>query len=147
MHLPGYEGSKPVRVGNAAANQFQLDVFGELLDAAYRGRELSGSLVASGWDRQQTLLSYLEEIWREPDEGIWEVRGPRRQFTHSKVMAWVGFDRAIKTVEHQGAEGDVERWRRARDEIHAEVCERAYDPERARSPSTTGRRSWTPPPC
>jgi GH15 family glucan-1,4-alpha-glucosidase len=129
-HLPGYEDSKPVRVGNAAANQFQLDVFGELLDAAYRGRELTGSLVASGWDRQQTLLAYLEEIWREPDEGIWEVRGPRRHFTHSKVMAWVGFDRAIKTVEHQGAEGDVERWRRVRDEIHDEVTKLAYDPKR-----------------
>jgi GH15 family glucan-1,4-alpha-glucosidase len=129
-HLPGYEGSKPVRVGNAASNQFQLDVFGELLDAAYRGRELTGSLIASGWDRQRSLLAYLEEIWREPDEGIWEVRGPRRQFTHSKVMAWVGFDRAIKTVEHQGAEGDVDRWRRVRDEIHAEVTNHAYDPER-----------------
>ncbi len=129
-HLPGYEGSKPVRVGNAASNQFQLDVFGELLDAAYRGRELTGELAASGWERQVALLGYLEEIWREPDEGIWEVRGPRRQFTHSKVMAWVGFDRAIKTVENQGAEGDVERWRRVREEIHEQVCEQGYDPER-----------------
>jgi GH15 family glucan-1,4-alpha-glucosidase len=128
--LPGYEDSKPVRVGNAAADQFQLDVFGELLDAAYRGRELTGELVERGWERQQALLAYLEEIWREPDEGIWEVRGPRRHFTHSKVMAWVGFDRAIKTVEHQGAEGDIDRWRRVRDEIHEQVCEEGYDAKR-----------------
>ena len=129
-HLPGYEDSKPVRVGNAAAEQFQLDVFGELLDAAYRGRELTGSLVQSGWARQTGLLAYLEEIWQEPDEGIWEVRGPRRHFTHSKVMAWVGFDRAIKTVERQGAQGDVERWKRVRQEIHHQVCTEAYDSER-----------------
>ena len=129
-HLPGYEGSKPVRVGNAAADQFQLDVFGELLDAAYRGRDLTGQLAASGWERQIALLDYLEEVWREPDEGIWEVRGPRRQFTHSKVMAWVGFDRAVKTVENQGAPGDADRWRRVRDEIHEQVCEEGYDAER-----------------
>ncbi len=83
-----------------------------------------------GWARQRGLLAYLEEIWREPDEGIWEVRGPRRHFTHSKVMAWVGFDRAIKTVERQGAEGDVERWQRVRQEIHHQVCSEGYDPER-----------------
>jgi len=130
-HLPGYEGSKPVRVGNAASQQFQLDVFGELLDAAYRGRQLTGSLVASGWARQISLLNYLEEIWREADEGIWEVRGPRRHFTHSKVMAWVGFDRAIKTLEHHPkAEGDPDRWRRIRDEIHADVIANGYDPKR-----------------
>jgi GH15 family glucan-1,4-alpha-glucosidase len=129
-HLPGYEDSKPVRVGNAAADQFQLDVFGELLDAAYRGRELTGQLAESGWERQVALLAYLEEIWREPDEGIWEVRGPRRHFTHSKVMAWVGFDRAIKTVENQGAPGDADRWRRVRDEIHEQVCKQGYDAER-----------------
>ena len=129
-HLPGYGGSKPVRVGNAAADQFQLDVFGELLDAAYRGRDLTGQLAASGWERQIALLDYLEEVWREPDEGIWEVRGPRRQFTHSKVMAWVGFDRAVKTVENQAAPGDADRWRRVRDEIHEQVCEEGYDAER-----------------
>ncbi|MBM3667391.1 MAG: glycoside hydrolase family 15 protein [Actinobacteria bacterium] len=129
-HLPGYEGSAPVRVGNAAANQFQLDVFGEVLDAAYRGREMTGQLVKEGWDRQRGMLDYLEEIWREPDEGIWEVRGPRRHFTHSKVMAWVGFDRAVKTVERRGADGDVEHWRRIRDEIHEQVCDQGYDSER-----------------
>jgi GH15 family glucan-1,4-alpha-glucosidase len=125
--LPGYLGSKPVRVGNAASDQFQLDVFGELLDAAFRGRELAGRLVEAGWQRQRALLGHLERIWREPDEGIWEVRGPRRHFTHSKVMAWVGFDRAIRTVEGHGAPGDVEHWREVRDEIHEQVCEEGYD--------------------
>jgi GH15 family glucan-1,4-alpha-glucosidase len=128
--LPGYLGSQPVRVGNAASEQFQLDVFGELLDAAYRGRELTGVLLGAGWQRQQTLLKHLEGIWRDPDEGIWEVRGPRRHFTHSKVMAWVGFDRAVKTVEGHGAEGDVEHWRAVRDQIHDQVCEEGYDAAR-----------------
>jgi GH15 family glucan-1,4-alpha-glucosidase len=128
--LPGYLGSQPVRIGNAASGQFQLDVYGELLDAAYRGRELTGTLIVAGWERQRALLRYLEEIWREPDEGIWEVRGPRRHFTHSKVMAWVGFDRAIKTIENHGAEGDVEHWREVRDEIHSQVCDEGYDPAR-----------------
>jgi GH15 family glucan-1,4-alpha-glucosidase len=128
--LPGYLGSSPVRVGNAASNQFQLDVYGELLDAAYRGRELTGTLLAAGWRRQTTLLKHLEGIWREPDEGIWEVRGPRRHFTHSKVMAWVGFDRAVKTIEQRGAEGDVEHFRQVRDEIHDQVCDEGYDAAR-----------------
>jgi GH15 family glucan-1,4-alpha-glucosidase len=128
--LPGFLGSKPVRVGNAAANQFQLDVFGELLDAAYHGRELTGTLLDAGWRRQRVLLAHLEKIWREPDEGIWEVRGPRRHFTHSKVMAWVAFDRAVKTVEIHDAAGDVEHWRAVRDEIHDQVCTEGYDSAR-----------------
>jgi GH15 family glucan-1,4-alpha-glucosidase len=128
--LPGYLGSKPVRVGNAASNQFQLDLFGELLDAAYRGRELTGMLREAGWQRQRALLRHLEEVWRDPDEGIWEVRGPRRHFTHSKVMAWVAFDRAVKTIENAGAEGDLGRFRRIRDEIHDQVCTEGYDKAR-----------------
>ena len=128
--LPGYLGSSPVRVGNAAANQFQLDVFGELLDAAYHGRELTGQLLAAGWQRQSTLLRHLEGIWREPDEGIWEVRGPRRHFTHSKVMAWVAFDRAVRTIEKHDAPGDIDHLRAVRDEIHEQVCDQAFDPAR-----------------
>jgi len=128
--LPGYLGSSPVRIGNAASDQFQLDVFGELLDAAYRGRELTGQFLAAGWQRQTALLRHLEGIWREPDEGIWEVRGPRRHFTHSKVMAWVGFDRAVKTIEQHGAEGDVDHLREVRDEIHKQVCDEGYDSAR-----------------
>ena len=129
--LPGYLGSKPVRVGNAASDQFQLDLFGELLDAAYRGRELSGQIRSAGWQRQRTLLAHLEKVWGDPDEGIWEVRGPRRQFTHSKVMAWVAFDRAVKTIESTPeAEGDGERFRRVRDEIHDQVCTDGYDAAR-----------------
>jgi GH15 family glucan-1,4-alpha-glucosidase len=129
--LPGYEDSAPVRIGNAASRQVQLDVYGELLDAMHRVRQFQGRVVHPvAWDRQTVTLDQLESVWRQPDEGIWEVRGPRRHFTHSKVMAWVAFDRMIKAVEQFGAEGEVERWRQVRDEIHAEVCERGYDAER-----------------
>jgi GH15 family glucan-1,4-alpha-glucosidase len=128
--LPGYEGSKPVRVGNAASEQFQLDVYGEMLDAAHRGRVLAGRADEQGWERQLAVLDYLEEAWREPDEGIWEVRGPRRHFTHSKVMAWVGFDRAIQAIERFDLPGPVDRWRLLRDEIHTQVCRRGYDRDR-----------------
>jgi GH15 family glucan-1,4-alpha-glucosidase len=128
--LPGYEGSKPVRIGNAASEQFQLDVMGELLDAADRARQLIGEVDPLGWERQVAAIRHLESVWREPDEGIWEVRGPRRHFTHSKVMAWVAFDRLVGAAEEFGLDGDVDRWRELRGEIHAEVCERAYDPKR-----------------
>jgi GH15 family glucan-1,4-alpha-glucosidase len=128
--LPGYLGSQPVRVGNAAADQFQLDLFGELLDAAYRARELSGQIREAGWRRQRVLLAHLERVWRDPDEGIWEVRGPRRHFTHSKVMTWVAFDRAVKTIEQNDAEGDVDRYRGLREEIHEQVCAEGYDAAR-----------------
>ena len=129
--LPGYEGSAPVRIGNAAHEQFQLDVYGELLDAAHGIRELHGSVIdPDAWHRQTAALAHLEGVWRDPDAGIWEVRGPRRHFTHSKVMAWVAFDRMIIAVEQFGAEGEVERWRAIRDEIHDEVCKQAYDSER-----------------
>jgi GH15 family glucan-1,4-alpha-glucosidase len=129
--LPGYEGSSPVRIGNAASAQFQLDVYGELLDAAHHAREFSGRVMdPDAWERQKVILAHLETVWRRPDQGIWEVRGPQRHFTHSKVMTWVAFDRMIKAVERFDADGDVDRWRAIRDEIHADVCEHAYEGER-----------------
>jgi GH15 family glucan-1,4-alpha-glucosidase len=128
--LPGYEGSKPVRVGNAASDQFQLDVYGEILDAAHRAREVAQALDPRGWRGQIALVGFVEGAWQEPDEGIWEVRGPRRHFTHSKVMAWVAMDRAVRTVENFGAEGPVDRWRELRDVIHADVLEKGYDEKR-----------------
>ncbi|MGH2933197.1 MAG: glycoside hydrolase family 15 protein [Gaiellaceae bacterium] len=127
--LPGYQGSEPVRVGNAASEQFQLDVYGEVMDALYQARVHGLALTKEAWSLQMTLLEYLERIWREPDEGIWEIRGERRQFVHSKVMAWVAFDRAVRSVETQPVDGPVERWREIRDEIHADVCERGFDAE------------------
>jgi GH15 family glucan-1,4-alpha-glucosidase len=128
--LPGYEGATPVRIGNAAAEQFQLDVYGELMDALLQAREAGLEPDEHAWRLQTALVSYLATVWREPDEGIWEVRGPRRHFVHSKVMAWVAVDRAIKTVERFDLEGPVDRWRALRDQIHAEVCERGFDAER-----------------
>ncbi|MSO41244.1 MAG: glycoside hydrolase family 15 protein [Solirubrobacterales bacterium] len=128
--LPGYEGSKPVRIGNAASRQFQLDVYGEVLDMAHRGRERVGKVHPDNWRRNVVTLDYLEEVWRDPDEGIWEVRGPRQHFVHSKMMAWVAFDRAVTAVEHYGAEGPLERWKRTAKLIHDDVCEHGYDAER-----------------
>jgi GH15 family glucan-1,4-alpha-glucosidase len=125
--LAGYEGSAPVRVGNAASEQLQVDVFGEVIDALYQARAHGLALEKPAWALQLKLLEHLERIWREPDEGIWEIRGERRHFVHSKVMAWVAFDRAVRSVETQGVEGPVDRWREARDEIHAEACERGFD--------------------
>jgi GH15 family glucan-1,4-alpha-glucosidase len=124
--LNGYESSKPVRVGNAAADQLQLDVYGEVADALHHARAGGLQHLAAAWEFQQSLLAHLETVWRSPDDGIWEVRGERRHFTHSKVMAWVAFDRAIKSVEMFGLNGPVERWRRIRAEIHEEVCRRAF---------------------
>jgi GH15 family glucan-1,4-alpha-glucosidase len=128
--LGGYEGAKPVRIGNAAAEQFQLDVYGELAATMYECRR--AGLEASGdeWAMSRALHQALETLWRQPDDGIWEVRGPRRHFTHSKMMAWVAFDRAVKSVEEFGLEGPVDRWRLARDEVHAEVCREGYNAER-----------------
>ena len=128
--LPGYEGSSPVRVGNAASEQFQLDVYGEVMDAGHIGRETTGVLEPQRWVRERATLDFLESAWREPDEGIWEVRGPRRHFTHSKVMAWVAFDRAVQAVERWNADGPVDRWRSIRQEIHDEVCREGFDSER-----------------
>ncbi|HEX4930110.1 MAG TPA: glycoside hydrolase family 15 protein [Gaiellaceae bacterium] len=127
--LAGYEGSKPVRVGNGASDQFQLDVYGEVMDVLHQARRREIEPGDESWALQRVLLANLERRWREPDEGIWEVRGPRRHFTHSKVMAWVALDRAVKAVEDYGRDGEVDRWRRVRDEIHAEVLESGYDDE------------------
>jgi len=128
--LPGYEGSKPVRIGNAASEQFQLDVYGEVLGVAFLGTTVLGRVEARLWPRWRMAVEYVETIWREPDDGIWETRGPRRHFTYSKVMAWVVFDRAVRLAEQFGLEAPLERWKTIRDEIHSEVCERGYDPER-----------------
>jgi GH15 family glucan-1,4-alpha-glucosidase len=127
--LPGYAGSRPVRVGNAAVNQVQLDVYGEILDALYLAHQHGFPTTERGVAIGQAALGHLAAIWREPDEGIWEVRGPPQHFTHSKVMAWVAFDRAIKILESSKAEGPIEVWRRLRDEIHEDVCRNGFDPE------------------
>jgi GH15 family glucan-1,4-alpha-glucosidase len=128
--LPGYEGSAPVRIGNAASDQFQLDVYGELMDALLQAREGGLEAEDAAWRLQLALMDYLEQSWDRPDEGIWEVRGKRRHFTHSKVEAWVAFDRAVKMVEKCRQEGPADRWRALRDQIHKEVCEQAWDGER-----------------
>jgi GH15 family glucan-1,4-alpha-glucosidase len=128
--LPGYESSQPVRVGNAAASQLQLDVYGELMDALYQACKRGLAADDAAWDLQRALLSHLEKVWVQPDEGIWEVRGPPRHFTYSKVMAWVAFDRAVKMVEGMGVSGPVERWRELRERIHADVCERGFSSRR-----------------
>jgi len=128
--LPGYEGSQPVRIGNAAAGQFQLDVYGEVMSALYESTQSDDPEGGPAWELQRSLMEFLEVGWREPDDGIWEVRGPRRHFTHSKVMAWVAMDRAIKTVEEFGVDGPVERWRTVRQEIHDEVCEQGFNAAR-----------------
>ncbi|MFI5529320.1 glycoside hydrolase family 15 protein [Kitasatospora sp. NPDC051853] len=128
--LPGYEGSRPVRVGNGAANQLQLDVYGEVVEALHLAHMTGLTRNDHAHLLQLRLISYLEEHWREPDEGIWEVRGPRRHFVHSKVMAWVAVDRTIKLIEQTPTEGPLERWKELRDEIHRDVCEKGYDPER-----------------
>jgi GH15 family glucan-1,4-alpha-glucosidase len=128
--LPGYAASQPVRVGNRATQQRQLDVFGELLDTMHQAWRAGLGPGEDAWGLEKALLGFLERIWSEPDEGIWEVRGPRRQFTHSKMMAWVAFDRAVKAVEQFGREGPVARWRLARDTIHGEICAKGYDARR-----------------
>ncbi len=128
--LPGYEGSAPVRVGNAASGQLQLDVYGELSDALYRARELGMPVATHAWNVQEKVLDWLEAHWKDPDDGLWEVRGPRRHFVHSKVMAWVAIDRMVRSIEEHQLQGPVDRLRKVRDEIHAEVCDKGYDAER-----------------
>ena len=127
--LPGYENSAPVRIGNAAHSQLQLDVFGEIMDVHHQARRRGLSTNESGWEAQLAFLEHLQEIWREPDEGIWEVRGTPQQFTHSKVMAWVAFDRAIKSAETFGLDGPLDEWHTLRDEIFEEVCTKGFDAE------------------
>jgi GH15 family glucan-1,4-alpha-glucosidase len=128
--LPGYEASRPVRIGNGAYRQFQLDVYGELLDAMYQSRRIGLEPEQAAWGLEVNLVKFLESAWQKPDEGIWEVRGPQRHFTHSKVMAWVAIDRAVKAVEEFGLEGAVDRWRVLRDDIHREVCAKGFDGEK-----------------
>jgi GH15 family glucan-1,4-alpha-glucosidase len=125
--LPGYQASAPVRVGNGAYDQFQLDVFGEVLDCLHLGRRFGLVDEAGDWRIERELLARLEVVWPDPDEGIWEVRGPKRHFTHSKLMAWVAFDRALKDVERFGLEGPADRWRRLRNGLHAEICDRGFN--------------------
>jgi len=127
--LPGYEDSAPVRIGNAAVNQRQLDVYGEVIDALALGRQAGLRFDRHTWALVRALLLFLEKNWHLPDEGIWEVRGPRRHFVHSKVMAWVAFDRAVRLTE-LGQPGPTQRWREVRDRIHAEVCDQGYDARR-----------------
>jgi GH15 family glucan-1,4-alpha-glucosidase len=130
--LAGYENSRPVRIGNAASTQFQLDVYGEVLDSMYRAHSAGLESNETDWGLQAALINSLESKWEEPDEGIWEVRGGRQQFTHSKMMAWVAFDRAVKLVEHCNCAGgdNVERWREIRDAIHEQVCAKGYNAEK-----------------
>ncbi|MDP9161320.1 MAG: glycoside hydrolase family 15 protein [Acidobacteriota bacterium] len=127
--LSGYQGALPVRVGNAASGQLQLDIYGEVADALYQARK--GGLPKSDYsvNLQSALLNHLAKIWQEPDEGLWEVRGPRRHFTHSKVMAWVAFDRGIKSIQEFEIEGPLKEWSEIRDRIHEEVCQQAFSHE------------------
>jgi GH15 family glucan-1,4-alpha-glucosidase len=127
--LSGYGGAKPVRAGNAATAQLQLDIFGEVLDALYQSRKRHLVVDAADWMLQRELLKHLEKIWELPDEGIWEVRGPRRHFTHSKIMTWVAFDRAVKSIEEFGFVGPLDNWRRLRQRIHDDICANGFDPK------------------
>jgi GH15 family glucan-1,4-alpha-glucosidase len=127
--LPGYEGSRPVRIGNAASTQTQLDIYGELLDAFYQAIQHGLPAAERAAPITEIVLDHLTKIWEDPDEGIWEVRGGPQHFTHSKVMAWVAFDRAIKIAERLDTGADVASWRRIRDQIHADVCAKAFDPD------------------
>jgi GH15 family glucan-1,4-alpha-glucosidase len=128
--LRGYEGSRPVRIGNAAVEQLQLDVYGEIMDTFHQARRCGLPPDAFAWDLQRALLEFLEGAWRQPDEGLWEVRAERRQFTHSKMMAWVAFDRAVKAAERFPLGWPVDRWRALRDQIHADVCAQAWSEEK-----------------
>jgi carbohydrate kinase (thermoresistant glucokinase family) len=128
--LPGYRGASPVRIGNAASDQLQLDVYGELIDAIYQGRTLGLAPIGSGWALQQKLVEHLEQIWEQPDEGIWEVRGGRRQFTFSKIMAWVAMDRTVRDAERFNFNAPLEHWRKVRDRMHATICGLGFNSER-----------------
>jgi GH15 family glucan-1,4-alpha-glucosidase len=129
--LPGYQGgAAPVRVGNAAASQLQLDVYGELIDAFYQSRSHGLGELEAGWAVQRHLVEHLEQIWEEPDEGIWEVRGGRRHFTFSKIMAWVALDRTVRDAERFKFQESLDSWRKLRDQMHATICECGYDSKR-----------------
>ncbi len=128
--LPGYQGAAPVRIGNGAARQFQLDVYGEVMDVLGLAGDFGIDHSDDAWQLQKVLMDFLESNWERPDEGIWEVRGGQRQFTHSKVMAWRAFDRAVKSVERLKLAGPFARWRAVREQIHADVCQNGYDANR-----------------
>jgi len=127
--LPGYEGSQPVRVGNAASEQLQLDVYGEILDSAYLARRKGMPVTEASWNLSRAAVNHLETIWTKPDDGIWEIRGPRRHFVHSKVMVWVAVDRAVRIMQEFGGDGPLERWIRLRRDIHEEVCRLGFSRE------------------
>ena len=129
--LAGYENSKPVRIGNAAAGQLQLDVYGEVMDALHQARKAGLPEEPEAWSMQRAMLDQLSRVWQQPDEGMWEIRGGRRHFTYSKVMAWVAVDRAIQDLESLGLHGPARRWHRLRDQIHADVCANGYSSTRA----------------
>jgi GH15 family glucan-1,4-alpha-glucosidase len=128
--LPGYEGSRPVRIGNEAVGQMQLDVYGELVETLHTAREADLAPLAEAWRLQRVLLDHLETVWQNPDHGIWETRGEPRAFTHSRLMCWVAFDRAIESARRFGLKGPLNRWRKVRDTIHADICENGFDPKR-----------------
>ncbi len=128
--LPGYEGAAPVRIGNAAGEQCQLDVYGEVIDAIFAARRVGLPALDHGWAILRTMLDHLAGIWQEPDAGIWEVRGPRRHFVHSKVMVWVAFDRALRSAEEFGLDGPLDEWRALRETVFQEVCARGFDAAR-----------------
>ena len=128
--LPGYAGSSPVRIGNAASEQFQLDVYGEVMDALHEARQHGLAKDEHAWALQRNIMDFLEGAWDQPDEGIWEVRGERQHFVHSKVLAWAAFDRAVAAVERFDRPGPLDRWRRVRSEIHAEVCREGFSVRR-----------------
>ncbi|MEU9189132.1 glycoside hydrolase family 15 protein [Streptomyces sp. NPDC048484] len=139
--LPGFRGSAPVRIGNDAVRQLQLDVYGEVIDSLTLAQHAGLPVEPDMWRLHQALMDFLHSAWRKPDEGLWEVRGPRRHFVHSKVMAWVAADRTVRTLEENpGLDGDVDKWRAMRDEVHREVCERGYDPERNTFTQSYGSR-------
>ena len=126
--LSGYQGAAPVRIGNAASEQLQLDVFGEVTEAMHQARNGGLAHAPASWDLQKAIIAHLETIWQQPDEGIWETRGGRKHFTYSKVMAWVAFDRMVKDAETHGLDGPVEHWKAVRDQVHAEVLQHGFHP-------------------
>jgi GH15 family glucan-1,4-alpha-glucosidase len=127
--LPGYENSQPVRIGNAAHGQMQLDVYGEVMDALHQARLGDIPESVDVWELQKALAEQLEKVWQQPDQGIWEVRGKPQHFTHSKVMAWVAIDRAVKSAEQFRLDGPLDQWRALRDRIHADVCDNGFNPK------------------
>jgi GH15 family glucan-1,4-alpha-glucosidase len=136
--LPGYQGAAPVRIGNAASTQLQLDVYGELVDAIFQARKEGLAPIASVWAQQQTFIEHLEEIWHEPDDGIWEMRGGRQQFTFSKVMAWVALDRSVRDAERFQLQAPLDRWRQVRDKIHATICAQGFNTDKNAFTQTLG---------